>query len=110
MVQRFVDASILGWQRYLAGEDTAAADALIKKENPAMTDGQIAYSRRKMRELELLGPSDNRDGSNAAVTGRIGAIDVARVRDFYKKMVAAGMYKADDIRREEAVTVEFVND
>jgi len=110
LVQRFVDASIIGWERYLAGEDTAAADALIKKENPAMTDGQIAYSRTKMRELELLEPSDERDGSDSGDAGRIGEIDVQRVRDFYKKMVAAGMYKADDIRPEEAVRVEFVND
>ena len=37
LVQRFVDASIIGWTNYLYG-DNKAANALIKKQNPEMTD------------------------------------------------------------------------
>ena len=33
MVQRFVDATIIGWYNYLYG-DNKAANALIKKDNP----------------------------------------------------------------------------
>src|SRR5215813_10496012 len=36
LVQRFVDASILGWYNYLYG-DNSAANALRKKQNPEMT-------------------------------------------------------------------------
>src|SRR5689334_14816068 len=36
LVQRFVDASAIGWYNYLYG-DNSAANALIKKHNPEMT-------------------------------------------------------------------------
>jgi NitT/TauT family transport system substrate-binding protein len=102
LVQRFVDASIVGWRTYLeSGDAVSVADALIKRENPAMTDGQIAYSREKMRELELLGPGDIADV-------KIGAMDLDRVRDFYKKLVTAGMYKESDLSPDAAVTLQFI--
>jgi NitT/TauT family transport system substrate-binding protein len=41
IVQKFVDASIIGWMNYLYG-DNKAANELIKKDNPEMTDDQIA--------------------------------------------------------------------
>ena len=37
LVQRFVDASIIGWYNYLYGDNTAA-NAMIKRHNPEMTD------------------------------------------------------------------------
>ncbi len=37
LVQRFVDASILGWYHYIYGDNTAG-NAMIKKLNPEMTD------------------------------------------------------------------------
>src|SRR5262247_2417728 len=43
LVQRFVDASIIGWYNYLYG-DNSAANAMIKKFNPEMTDELLAYS------------------------------------------------------------------
>ena len=42
LVQRFVDASIEGWYSYLYG-DPAPGNALIKKDNPEMTDALLAY-------------------------------------------------------------------
>ena len=44
LVQRFVDASTIGWYNYLYGDNTKANE-LIKRDNPEMTDEQIAYSR-----------------------------------------------------------------
>jgi NitT/TauT family transport system substrate-binding protein len=46
VVQRFVDASIIGWYNYLYG-DNKAANAQIKKDNPDMDDAQIAYGSRR---------------------------------------------------------------
>src|SRR5271169_1860325 len=43
LVQRFVDASAIGWYHYLYA-DNAAANDRIKKENPEMSDEQIAFS------------------------------------------------------------------
>ena len=53
LVQRFVDASIVGWYNYLYG-DNAAANALIKTDNPEMTDEQIAFSIDKMKEYGIV--------------------------------------------------------
>src|SRR4029079_13683011 len=53
LVQRFVDASAIGWANYLYG-DNAAANARIKRDNPAMTDDRIAYSIAKMKEYGIV--------------------------------------------------------
>jgi NitT/TauT family transport system substrate-binding protein len=45
LVQRFVEASILGWYNYLYG-DRKAANAMIKKANPEMTDAGIEARSR----------------------------------------------------------------
>ena len=68
LVQRFVDASILGWHRYLDDDDVSAANALIQRDNPAMTDAQIAFSRAKMREWGLVDSGDARDAASARWT------------------------------------------
>ncbi|MFO1185402.1 MAG: ABC transporter substrate-binding protein [Bauldia sp.] len=81
IVQRFVDASIVGWYNYLYG-DSRPGNALIKKENPEMTDGQIAFSIAKIKEHGLV-------DSGAAATGGIGCLSSDQVKDFYDKMVAA---------------------
>ncbi|WP_421725817.1 ABC transporter substrate-binding protein [Bauldia sp.] len=87
VVQRFVDASIIGWYNYLYGDNTAAND-LIKQDNPEMTDGQIAFSIEQMRDFGLI-------DSGAAETGGIGCLSMEQVRSFHEKMVEAGVVQAD---------------
>ncbi|MGC8200823.1 ABC transporter substrate-binding protein, partial [Salmonella enterica] len=53
LVQRFVDASIVGWYHYLYG-DNSAGNAMIKKLNPEMTDDLLAYSVAKMKEYGIV--------------------------------------------------------
>ena len=53
LVQRFVDASIVGWYTYLYG-DNAAGNATIKKLNPEMTDDLLAYSVARMKEYGIV--------------------------------------------------------
>ena len=65
IVQRFVDASIIGWYNYLYGDNKAAND-LIKKDNPDMTDGQIAFSIGKMKEYGLVNSGAAEKGASAA--------------------------------------------
>jgi NitT/TauT family transport system substrate-binding protein len=101
LVRQFVAASIEGWKHFLNGEKVEAVNALIKKDNPSMTDGLITFSRRKMREMELV------DGGDAKEHG-IGFMKVERVRDFYIKMAKAGMYGDDEVDPAKAATVEFV--
>jgi NitT/TauT family transport system substrate-binding protein len=100
LVQRFVDASIIGWYNYLYG-DNRAANALIKRDNPDITDAQIAFSIEKMKEYGIVDSGDT-------LTRGIGAMTDERVASFYGKMVKAGVVKPGlDIR--QAYTTRFVN-
>ena len=83
LVQRFVDASIIGWYTYLYG-DNSAANALIKEHNPEMTDELLAYSLDAMKEYGLV-------DSGITLTEGIGCMEGERFASFYDKMVAAGV-------------------
>ena len=100
IVQRFVDASVIGWYNYMYG-DNRAANAMIKKSNPEMTDEQIAFSIDKMKQYGIV-------DSGESLTLGIGAMTDARIASFYAKMVKAGVVKPGlDVRR--AYTLQFVN-
>jgi NitT/TauT family transport system substrate-binding protein len=100
MVQRFVDASIIGWYNYIYGDNRAAND-LIKRQNPEMTDAQLAYSVATMKEYGIV------DSGEATKLG-IGAMTDAHFADFFDKMVKARVVKAGlDYRK--AYTLRFVN-
>jgi NitT/TauT family transport system substrate-binding protein len=100
LVQRFVDASIIGWMNYLYG-DNAAANALIKRQNPEMTDELLAYSISKMKEYGIV------DSGDAVALG-VGAMTDARMKSFYDKMVRAGVVKPSNAL-DKAYTLQFVN-
>jgi NitT/TauT family transport system substrate-binding protein len=100
LVQRFVDASIIGWMNYLYG-DNRAANALIKRQNPEMTDELLAYSVAKMKEYGIVYSGD-------AVTLGVGAMTDARMKNFYDKMVRAGVVKPS-LGLDKSYTLQFVN-
>ena len=100
LVQRFVDASIIGWANYLYG-DNKAANALIKKQNPEMTDELLAYSLAKMKEYGIV------DSGDARTLG-IGAMTDARMNSFFDKMVRAGVVKPS-LALGKSYTLQFVN-
>src|SRR6201986_1149743 len=100
LVQRFVDASVIGWYNYIYG-DNAAANAMIKKLNPEMTDDLLAYSVAKMKEYGIVDSGDS-------IKNGIGALSDERVTSFFQKMVKAGVVKSDlDYRK--SYTLRFVN-
>jgi NitT/TauT family transport system substrate-binding protein len=100
LVQRFVDASIIGWMNYLYG-DNRAANALIKRRNPEMTDELLAYSVAKMKEYGIVYSGD-------AVALGVGAMTDARMKNFYDKMVRAGVVKPS-LALDKSYTLQFVN-
>ncbi len=100
LVQRFVDASAIGWRHYLDG-DNSKANAMIRKENPDITDAQIAFS---VEELKRHGIVDSAD----ALTLGIGAMTDARWKDFFDKMVKIGMVDAGTDYKS-AYTLQFVD-
>jgi NitT/TauT family transport system substrate-binding protein len=100
MVQRFVDASIIGWYNYIYGDNQAGND-LIKRQNPEMTDALLAYSLATMKEHGIV------DSGESTKLG-IGAMTDAHMASFYDKMAKAGVVKAGlDYRK--SYTLRFVN-
>ena len=100
LVQRFVDATILGWYDYLYGDPTPG-NALIMADNPDMTEEQIGYSIERLKEYGIA------DSGDALELG-IGAMTDERWHDFFALTVEAGLYPADlDLSR--AYTLDFVN-
>lgn len=99
LTQRFVDATIIGWYNYLYG-DNAAANALIKEDNPDMTDGQIAFSIETMKSFGLVDSGD-------AVEKGIGCMTDEKQASFYEAMVKAGVVAAG-VDITSIYTTEFV--
>jgi NitT/TauT family transport system substrate-binding protein len=100
LVQRFVDASIVGWYNYLYGNN-APGNAMIKQQNPEMTDDLLAYSVATMKQYGIV------DSGDALALG-VGAMTDARMKNFFDEMVRAGVAKPDlDYRK--AYTLQFVD-
>ena len=100
LVQRFVDASIIGWYNYIYG-DNSRGNALIKSMNPEMTDELLASSVAVMQDNGIVDSGDTlKDG--------IGAMTDERMASFFDKMSRAGVVKRD-IDYRKAYTLRFVN-
>jgi NitT/TauT family transport system substrate-binding protein len=100
LVQRFVDASMVGWYNYLYGDNTAA-NAMIKQLNPEMTDELLAYSIKTMRDDGIVDSGDS-------LKNGIGAMTDERVASFFEKMVRAGVVRPD-IDYRKSYTLRFIN-
>ena len=101
LVQRFVDASAIGWVNYLHG-NRKAANAMMIQANPEMTEAEMEASVALMKSQGIV------DSGEAATKG-IGAMNAARVKDFYDQMVKAGLYKAGEVDLAQVATYQFVN-
>lgn len=98
LMKAFVKASMEGWRDYL--KDPAPANALIKVDNPKMTDAQLAFGVAKMKELGVI------DGEGRSP---VGAMTDERWKATYDYMVGAGLLKPETDWRK-AFTTEFVKD
>ncbi|MDD0814648.1 ABC transporter substrate-binding protein [Curvibacter sp. HBC28] len=100
-VAAFVKASAEGWKSYLA--DPAPGNALIKKDNPQMSDEQLAYSVAKLKETGMIG------GGDAASQG-IGVMTDARIKASYDFLVSTKLIDPAKVKPTEAYSTEFVKD
>ncbi len=100
VVKCFVEGSIIGWVNYLYG-DNKAANALIQKDNPDMSDAQIAFSIDKLKQYGIV------DSGDTMKLG-IGAMTDERHKSFYDKMVKAGVVKPG-LDLQATYTLQFVN-
>ena len=81
--------------------ETFRANAMIKAQNPDITDDQIAFSIGELKEHGVIDSGDT-------LTLGIGAMTDARWQDFFDKMVAIGIVdKHTDYK--SAYTLQFVN-
>jgi NitT/TauT family transport system substrate-binding protein len=98
-VASFVKATMEGWKSYLA--DPAPGNALIKKDNPSMTDEQLAYSVAKLKEMGIITSGD-------AVTGGIGFISEARAKQNYTFLVDNKLVDPAKLKVEDAFKLDSV--
>jgi hypothetical protein len=83
------------------GGDPRPAHALIKKDNPEMTDDLLAYGRETMKRHGVV------DSGDALKLG-IGAMTDARWKAFAADMIRAGLYPPN-LDLSQAYTLQFVN-
>ena len=97
----FVKGTMEGWKSYLA--NPAPANALIRKDNPNMTEEQLAYSVGKLKELGIITSGD------AQKLG-IGIITEARLKATFDLMVGSGVIDASKVDFAKTYSTEFVRD
>jgi NitT/TauT family transport system substrate-binding protein len=102
LIQRFVDATLEGWSQYLkGGPETAAANALIKRDNLEQTDDRIEHAVKELNARGIVRSGD-------ALTGGIGAMSDVRWKSFYDSMTDVDVLpKGLDVTK--AYTLDFVN-
>ena len=99
-IKRFIRASAEGWKSYLA--NPAPGNALIKRDNPQMSDELLAYGHRKMLEFGIV------TGSDTATQGLLTMTD-KRWQDTVEFLRGAGLAKAD-VNYGSAYTLSIVED
>ena len=100
-IGNFVKATMEGWKSYLA--DPAPGNVLIKKDNPNMTDEQLAYSVVKLKEMGIIG------GGDAARLG-IGTMSEARVRANHAFLVENKLVDPAKVTPAQAFVYDHVKD
>jgi len=96
-VRAFVEGSIAGWRSYLDG-DPAPGDALIKADNPEMTQDVLDQARDKLKSYGIV------DGGDPAMTGQM---TEARWTEFIDMAKAQGVYPAS-LDGASAYTLDFL--
>ncbi len=87
------------WYNYLYG-DNAAANELIKKDNPEMTDGQLAYSLAKMKEYGIVDSGDTEEKG-------IGCMTDEHFKAFFDTLASIAVVDAS-LDYKQSYTTDFV--
>ena len=82
-VQKFVDATRDGWLHYL--DNPAKGNALIKRDNPDISDAILAQALDKMKRYELLLSGDGKAFG-------LGSMTDGQWKLFYDTMASEGLY------------------
>lgn len=99
-ISAFLKASMTGWKNYLTG-DRSAADALIKKDNPQMTDGQIEFAVNALNDQKIVNGGD-------ATTEGIGIITEDRLKQTYDFLVNAKILNPEKVKLQGSYDLRFI--
>jgi NitT/TauT family transport system substrate-binding protein len=98
-LRSFIAASAEGWRDYIQG-DGRAADALIRKDNPEMTQDILDQARDKLKANGIV------DGGDAALYG-LGAMTPERWQAFFDVTSQAGVYPTN-LDWRQAFTTQYL--
>src|SRR5690606_10090705 len=98
-LRAFIAASAEGWRDYIQG-DGKAADALIRRDNPDMTQDVLDQARAKLKEYGIV------DGGDAALYG-LGTMTPERWQAFFEVTSAAGVYPPN-LDWRQAFTTQYL--
>jgi NitT/TauT family transport system substrate-binding protein len=101
-VAAFVKASMEGWKSYLTA-DPSAANAMIKRDNPNMTDDKIAHGIKMLKETGMV------FGGDAAKLG-VGIVTDERMKTMYDMMVSNKMIDGSKVDLKRTYTTQFIKD
>lgn len=100
-MEAFVKGTMEGWKSYLA--DPAPGNVLIKKDNPNMSDEQLAYSVAKLKEMGIV------TGGGAGKNG-IGSMDIDRVRKNHAFLLENKLVDAGKLGPTQAYNFDYIKD
>ena len=98
-LRSFIAASAEGWRDYIQG-DGKAADALIRRANPDMTQDVLDQARAKLKANGIV------DGGDAALYG-LGTMTAERWRAFFEATSEAGVYPPN-LDWRQAFTTQYL--
>jgi NitT/TauT family transport system substrate-binding protein len=98
-VKAFVEASIEGWRNYLSG-DPKPGDALIRKDNPEISQELLDQARERLKRYGIVAGGD-------AQTRGIGTMSDARWTAFFETMAGAGIYPKS-LGYRDAYSLDFL--
>ncbi len=98
-LRSFIAASAEGWRDYIQG-DGKAADALIRRANPDMTQDVLDQARAKLKANGIV------DGGDAALYG-LGAMTAERWQAFFEVTSEAGVYPPN-LDWRQAFTTQYL--
>lgn len=96
----FLKASMQGWKDYLA--NPAAGDAVIRKENPDMSQAQLDYAVKALKASGLVTGGD-------AKTQGIGVITAERVKASWTMAVDNGLVDPKTVPLDQLYTTRFID-
>jgi len=100
LVQRFLDATIIGFYNFLYGDNSAGKAAIIAA-NPELSLEKLEAEIEQIKALKLIDADDS-------LTMGIGVIRPERVKSFYDVMVESGLFEAGDVDLDKVADYRFV--